>query len=132
MLRPKHLCICSEAENMIERLFTRASRLKMFTARLLPVFLATILSALFCNVSYFRFSLLPPQPLIAQISLPTNFLPISRFIFNQEDSKRKTHPLSKKRFRGKSCILLSLLRALASHQCTPGSNPGVEAICELI
>ena len=77
MLKPKHLCICSEAENMIERLFTRASRLKMFTARLLPVFLATILSALFCNVSYFLFSLLPPQPLIAPNQFankfPTNF-----------------------------------------------------------
>ena len=46
-------CICSESKNMIVRLFSRASRLKMFTARLLRVFLATILSALFCNVSYF-------------------------------------------------------------------------------
>ena len=54
--------ICSEAENMIERLFTRASRLKMFTAVLLRVFLATILSALFCNVSFFWLSLLSPQP----------------------------------------------------------------------
>ena len=77
MLKPKHLCICSEAENMIERFFSRASRLKMFTARLLPVFLGTILSAFFCNVSYFRFSLLPPQPLIAPNQFankfPTNF-----------------------------------------------------------
>ena len=24
------------------------------------------------------------------------------------------------------------MRALASHQCGPGSNPGVDAICELI
>ena len=55
-------CICSEAKNMIARLFARASRLKMFTARLLRVFLATILSALFCNVSYFWLSLLPRQP----------------------------------------------------------------------
>ena len=77
MLKPKHLCICSEAENMIERFFSRASRLKMFTARLLPLFLATILSPFFCNVSYFRFSLLPPQPLIAPNQFankfPTNF-----------------------------------------------------------
>lgn len=55
-------CIRSESKNMIARLFSRASRLKMFTARLLRVFLATILSALFCNVSYFWLSLLPRQP----------------------------------------------------------------------
>lgn len=55
-------CICSESKNMIVRLFSRASRLKMFTARLLRVFLATILSALFCNVCYFWLSLLPRQP----------------------------------------------------------------------
>ena len=54
-------CICSEAKNMIASLFYRVSRFKMFTERLLRVFLATILSALYCNVSYFWLSLLPPQ-----------------------------------------------------------------------
>ena len=124
-------CICSEAKNMIARLFARASRLKMFPARAaanLPND-NSIPSLLQCLL-FLIISLITATTL-HQISLSRNFLPTSLFIFNQEDSKRKTHPLSKKRFREKSCIPLSLLRALASHQCGPGSNPGVNAICGL-
>ena len=76
-------CICSESKNMIVRLFSRAGRLKMFTARLLRVFLATIQYPLFLITS------LTTATILHQISLSRNFLPISPFISTQEDSKRK-------------------------------------------
>ena len=63
MLGQKHLnAFAQKLKTWLRVFFLKpCSRVKMFTARLLRVFLATILSALFCNVSYFWLSLLPPQ-----------------------------------------------------------------------